>query len=501
MEPQTLSKAGDVCRTEVLIIGAGFSGLCMGISLKNAGLNNYVIIEKAADVGGTWRDNHYPGCACDIQSHLYSYSFESNPNWTRAFAPQQEIYDYLRRCARKYDQLPHIHFNSQVSQLRFDDERQLWAVSLADGRQYEARIVVSAMGPLSRPAIPQFPGLDRFAGPKFHSADWDHTLSLDGLRVACIGTGASAIQFVPEVAKVASKLSLYQRSAPWILPKPDRDMHFAEQVLFEHVPAAQKLLRTSLFWQLETRALGFIKLNRLMAAAQARAEKYLRDVVTDADKRKKLTPNYAFGCKRILLSNNYYAAVNQPNVDLVTDGIKEVREHSIVTADGVEHPTDVIIFGTGFLAQDPIPKGMVSGPGGEDLHKHWPNGPEAYRGVTIAGVPNLFLMIGPNSGLAHNSMVYMIEAQAGYILNAIKTMRQRNCTAIMVKQEAMDSYNQKLQAESNQRVWASGCTSWYINEHGRNTLLWPDFTFKYGAQLKEFDSDAYELAAATVASA
>lgn len=481
-------------RVDVLIIGAGFSGLCAGVRLREAGLHDFVILERAAEVGGTWRDNHYPGCACDIPSQLYSYSFEPNPNWTRSYAPQREILDYLRHCTQKYGLTPHLRLGRSVDLLHYDEKRQRWNVQ-AGTEHYDAGVVISAMGPLSRPSVPTIKGLERFRGATFHSAQWDHSLPLKNKRVAVVGTGASAIQFVPQIAAQVGQLSVFQRSAPWLLPKPDRPVSRVERGVLVRVPAAQQLLREGLYWGLESRALGFLLSPQLMKRVAARADSFRESTVGDPAKRAALRPDYPFGCKRVLISNDYYAAIDRDNVALVTQPIREVRARTLVTADGKSHPADVLIFGTGFKAQDPIPKGMVFGPGGRDLHAAWPSGPEAYLGVSVPGVPNLFMMVGPNSGLAHNSMVVMIEAQAQYIVDALTQMRTRGCTEVMVRSETCEQFNADLQERSARTVWMSGCTSWYLNEHGRNTLLWPDFSFRYARRLRHFDARAYQLSA------
>lgn len=506
-------------KTPIAIIGTGFAGLGMGIKLKEAGYEDFVILEQGSDVGGTWRDNHYPGCACDVQSALYSFSFEQNPNWSRMYAQQGEILDYLRHCAEKYGLMRHIRFNTHLATAHFDDQRNLWKLETADSpvlwaymqkhdlkpgdtldlndpdlpafEALEANILVSGMGGLSTPAYPSIEGLDRFKGKMFHSQDWDHGYDLKGKRVAVIGTGASAIQFVPEVAKEAARVDLYQRTPPWVMPKPDRPMKGWEKALFRRVPAAQSALRNSIYWQLESRVLALALNPRLMKVAELEARRHIRKQIPDKVLRKKVTPDYTIGCKRILLSNNYYPALAQDHVDVRTDGIQEVTAGGVVDKNGVEREVDAIIFGTGFKAQDPIPHGMIFGRGNRDLLDAWRDGAEAYKGTTVHGFPNFFMLVGPNTGLGHSSMVYMIESQIQYVMDALAQMRQQGWEAVDVKEGVQADYNAMLQAKSDGSVWDSGCNSWYVNENGKNTTLWPSFTWAFRQQTNRFDAQHY----------
>ncbi len=505
---------------EVLIVGTGFAGLGLAIRLKQEGSTDFVVLEKADDVGGTWRDNHYPGCACDVQSHLYSFSFEPNPRWSRMFAPQQEILEYLRHCARKYGILPHVRFGSFVCGARFDEAAGVWHVEVADGRAMQAyleakglklgdpvdladpafpprrtvtaKVLVSGMGGLSTPAYPKLPGLERFEGTTFHSQSWNHDYPLEGKRVAVIGTGASAIQFVPQIQPKVARLDLYQRTPPWIMPKPDRAMTAREQELFRAVPVTQTLLRGGIYTFLETRAIAFTLRPEIMKAAEALARGYLARKVKDPVLRAKLTPDYTLGCKRVLISRDYYPALTQPNVDVITTGIREVRARSIVTTDGVEREVDAIIFGTGFQANDPIPRGVVFGTGGRDLLDAWKDGPEAYKGTTVSGFPNFFLIVGPNTGLGHSSMVYMIESQIAYVLDALRTMRERNLKSIDVRADVQADFNRDLQEKAQRAIWSvGGCQSWYLHPSGKNVTLWPEFTFSFRYKTRKFDVERY----------
>ncbi|MDX1587671.1 MAG: NAD(P)/FAD-dependent oxidoreductase [Oleiphilaceae bacterium] len=481
--------------TRVAIIGTGFSGLGMAIQLKKSGEQDFRIFEKEGGVGGTWRVNHYPGCACDVQSHLYSFSFEQNPEWTRMFAPQKEIRGYLEHCADKYRLRPHIHLNTGLARAEWDEPAQLWRLEDEHGKRYTANVLISGMGGLSIPSYPNIQGVERFQGKAFHSQDWDHDYDLRGKRVAVIGTGASAIQFVPEVQKQAGQLYLHQRSAPWIMPKPDRAITEGERTLFRRLPMAQNLQRKAIYWMLESRVLPMVVSPKVLKVAKMMAKRHIRNQISDPQLRRKVTPDYEFGCKRILLSNNYYPALDQPNVEVVTDDIREITETGIVTADGKHREVDAIIYGTGFKAGDPVPKGLVKGRNGQDLQELWQEGPEAYKGSAVAGFPNLFMLMGPNTGLGHNSMVYMIESQIQYALDAINTMKRENLTSVEVDEKAQMHYNRRLQGRLGGSIWNDGgCTSWYLHpETGKNVALWPGFTFLFRQQTRQFDRQAYAL--------
>ena len=512
--------------TKIAIIGTGFSGLGMGIKLKEAGYHDFVILEQSDDVGGTWHENHYPGCACDVQSALYSFSFEQNPNWSRRFAQQPEIKAYLRHCAEKYGLMEHIQLNTHVAGARYDEARAHWTVETCNSpelwsymqvkglkpgdtldrsdqalpkfQRFKADIVVSGMGGLSTPAYPDIKGINSFTGKSFHSQDWDHDYDLRGKRVAVIGTGASAIQFVPEVAKDAAQLDLYQRTPPWIMPKPDRAIQPLEKLLYRRFPQTLNAYRQSLYWMLEGRVLGFVGNPRILKVGELQARRHIRSQIKDKELRKKVTPDFHFGCKRVLISNNYYPALAQDNVSVLTGGIREVRGNVIVDNQGREREVDCIIYGTGFKAQDPIPAGMVSGRGGQDLLEAWKDGAEAYKGSTVAGFPNFFLLMGPNTGLGHSSMVYMIESQIQYVLDAVKKMERLGWRSVEVKPEAQSRYNASVHAKLGDSVWHTGCQSWYVNENGKNTTLWPGFTWQFRQQTQKFDSAQYHCETDTV---
>ena len=488
----------DSAPVSTLIIGTGFAGLGMAIRLKQEGNSDFLVLERAHSVGGTWRDNTYPGCACDVQSHLYSFSFEQNPEWSRMFAPQPEIKAYLERCADKYGVGPHLRFGAEVTQARYDEAAQLWNVQTRDGRLFKARALVAGLGGLSTPAYPQLKGIEKFKGKAFHSAEWDHGYDLKGKRVAVIGTGASAIQFVPQVQKLAGQVDLYQRTPPWIMPKPDRRISTLERALFKRFPQAQQAIREAIYWSLEGRVLGFVLNPKVMKLPEQIARWHIRRQIKDPVLRAKLTPDFAFGCKRVLISDDYYPALAQANVDVISDGIREVKANSIITQDGVERPVDCIIYGTGFKAQDPLPRGAIFGRGGMDIIESWKDGPEAYLGTSIRGFPNLFMLVGPNTGLGHSSMVYMIESQIAYVLGALKTMATKGLSEVEVKADVQERFNASLQKQLGGAIWASGCKSWYVNANGKNTTLWPGFTFRFRQATKHFklaDYDAQKIAA------
>jgi cation diffusion facilitator CzcD-associated flavoprotein CzcO len=482
-----------VMNDEILIIGCGFAGLGMGVRLKRAKIESFTLLERAAEIGGTWRDNQYPGCACDVQSQLYSYSFEPNAGWSRAFAEQGEIREYLRRCADKYGLRRHIRFGQEVTRASFDDARCLWTVETSSGDTYRARVVVSAMGALSNPAYPTIPGMERFEGERFHSATWNRGYDFAGKRVAVIGSGASAIQFVPQIAPKVERLDIYQRTPPWILPKPDRTIGSAERAIYRSLPIAQKLVRWCLYWELEARVLAFAVHPALMRAVAWQARRHIRRSIEDRELRAKLTPEYTVGCKRVLISNDYYGALARPNVSVVTDGIREIRARSVVDQTGHERDVDAIVFATGFQAQDPVRRGMIFGRRGQDLVDAWHDGPEAYKGTTVAGFPNLFLLLGPNTGLGHSSVLFMIESQIAYVMDALRQMRANDWLSLDVQPDAQSAFNHKLKLKSAKAVWQSGCKSWYLTESGRNTTMWPDFSFRFRQLTRNFDASAYRV--------
>ncbi|MFC4058172.1 flavin-containing monooxygenase [Planomonospora corallina] len=480
-------------RPGITIIGSGFAGLCTGIKLKEAGYHDFVILEKADELGGTWRDNTYPGCACDVPSHMYSFSFELNPRWSRMFSPQEEIWDYMRACAARHGLGPHLRFGKEVVSLEYDDAARHWRVGTADGETFTTNAVVSGIGALHIPSFPDIPGRERFRGPAFHSAGWDHSVDLTGKRVAVVGTGASAIQFVPEIAERAAHLTVYQRTAPWIQPKPDFALPERAKRLLE-LPGAARALRGAIYWALETRAVGFAVDPRLMRVHEALARRHLERQVADPELRAKLTPDYTIGCKRILLSSDYYPALTRENVDLVTDRITEIREDSVVDATGRRTGADVIVYGTGFKVVDALNEQHITGRGGLKIQDAWQDGVEAYHGVTVSGFPNLFFLLGPNTGLGHNSVVFMIESQVHYVLECLRLLSRSRARALDVRPGAQRAFNDRLQRRLSALVWnEGGCRSWYLDERGVNRTTWPGFTFEYWARTRRVKPGDYEL--------
>ncbi|MFV9651255.1 flavin-containing monooxygenase [Pseudomonas citrulli] len=480
---------------DIAIIGSGFAGLCMAIKLKEAGFTDFFIAEQADTLGGTWRDNRYPGCACDVQSHVYSFSFAPNPDWTRQFAPQAEIRAYLEHCAVRFGLAPYLRFGMGLKRAVFDEQLQRWQLSFSDGRHVSARVLVSGMGALARPALPEIPGLDTFKGKRFHSQQWDHAYALKGKRVAVIGTGASAIQFVPQIAPQVAHLDLFQRTPPWIMPKPDRGISAFERWLFRHLPVTQRLVRGAFYWALEGRVLGFALHPRLMKMVQKVALRHLRKQVARPSLRKALTPDYTIGCKRVLISNDYYPALSRSNVEVVTDKILRIEADGVITADGIKHPADCLIFGTGFQATDPLPRGCIIGRDGVDLMDTWRDGAHAYKGTTVPGYPNLFLIIGPNTGLGHNSMILMIEAQVTYILDALRQMQRHRIATVDVKPMVEQAYNRQLQDQLKRTIWnTGGCQSWYLDPRtGKNTTLWPASTWRFKRVTRQFALKDYAV--------
>lgn len=471
---------------DVAIVGTGFAGLGMAIRLKQEGLDDFVILERAADVGGTWRDNTYPGCQCDVPSHLYSFSFAPNPNWSRAFSRQPEIWDYLKDCANRFGIMPHIRFESAVTMASWEQDQQRWRIE-TEGGEYTARVLVAGPGGLSEPSIPPLPGLQSFQGTHFHSATWNHDHDLRGRRVAVVGTGASAIQFVPRIQPEVAELNLYQRTPPWIMPHRDRRLRPWQGSLYRRLPVAQRLVRDAIYWGRE----GFVPFftnPRLEGVPRAIALRHLRRQVADPELRARLTPTYQVGCKRILMSNDYYPALTRPNVEVLTEGIREICEHSIISTDGTEREVDTIIFGTGFHVSDSPFARRLRGRDGRLLAEVYAGSPQAYRGTTVAGFPNAFMLLGPNTGLGHTSVVVMIEAQLGYVLDALRFMRERGVATVEVRADAQLAYNRKIQDDLRSTVWnAGGCASWYLDANGKNTALWPTYTWRYRRLMRHFD--------------
>jgi cation diffusion facilitator CzcD-associated flavoprotein CzcO len=477
-------------RTGVVVIGAGFAGLGLAILLRRQGRADFVVLEKSSRLGGVWRDNVYPGVACDVPAHLYSYSFEPNPDWTRFFAPRDEILAYLERCADKYEVRSHIRFGEGLVRATWREDEKLWRVETEAGSVYEAPALVCASGiGLTRPILPSIPGLDAFTGKVFHSARWDRVTPLEGKRIGVIGTGASAIQIVPEIAPKASRLHVFQRTAPWVVAKPDRAIPPSTRDLFRRRPGVQRAARTGIYWLLEALGSGFVIDPRIQQLRERFARRFLLSSVPEPELRAKLTPRYTIGCKRILFSNDWYPALRRPNVEVVTEAIREVRGGALVTADGATREVDVVVCATGFEAAEPVLPFSVEGREGHDLADGLP---PAYLGTAMRGFPNLFFIIGPNTGLGHSSMVFMMESQYPYVLGALEALRSGAARALEVKPDLLERYNERIQARLAKSVWnTGGCTNWYRTANGLNTTLWPGFTWEFRLRTRRFDIESY----------
>lgn len=490
--------ATDVEHHDVLIVGTGFAGLGTAIGLMREGRDDFVVLERADTVGGTWRDNRYPGCGCDVPTPLYSFSFRPNPEWSHLYARQGEIHEYLERVTDEYGVRERIRFGTTVTAMTWEEEAQRWRVRTAAGEELTARVVVGGFGGLSAPKWPEIAGLHDFGGTLLHTAAWDDDLDLAGRRVAVIGTGASAIQLVPEAAKVAARVDVHQRTPAWILPKADVAIGAAPKGLFRRVPALQKALRGAIFGITESLAYPLSRRPRILAAHEALSRRMLRAAVKDPETRRRLTPDYRLGCKRILFSNDWYPAMGRENVDLLTDPIVRVGARGVVTRgeDGTEteREVDVLVCSTGFDPQD-VPKSIdVRGRDGVTLRETWAGGMDAHRGTAVAGFPNFAVMVGPNTGTGSTSQVFMIESQIAYVLDALRTMDERRAAVFEVRRPVMDAYNDELQRRSASSVWVTGgCDSWYLDERGRNVTLWPGLASRYRAETRRFRADEFVL--------
>jgi cation diffusion facilitator CzcD-associated flavoprotein CzcO len=477
----------------IAIIGSGFSGLGMAIRLLGEGIEDFVVLERADEVGGTWRDNTYPGCQCDIPSALYSFSFAPNPDWSRFYPLQEELRDYLRRCAADFGVLPKIRFETEVTGMAWEESERRWSIDTSRGK-VTADVVVSGAGGLSEPADPDIPGIESFEGTRFHSAQWNHDHDLSGERVAVIGTGASAIQFVPEIQPRVGRLHLFQRTPSWVMPDPDRRVTDFEHRLWRRWPVTQRALRGALYLAHESTVLGTIVNRRLSSAFERIASRHLRSQVRDPELRAKLTPSYTLGCKRITMSNAYYPALAAPNAEVITDPITEIRARSIVTADGTEREIDTLICGTGFRVHDNPAFARVRGRDGLTLSDVWKGSPRAYLGTAIAGFPNHFLLVGPNSAGGYNSIVFTTEAHINYALGAIKAMERHRIGAVEVRPEVYDAFNREADERLADSVWnEGGCASWYLDANGRNAIWWPGFTWRLWQRTRRFDPGEYIL--------
>ena len=484
---------------DVAIVGAGFGGLCAAIRLRESGVESLLIFERGDEVGGTWRDNVYPGCACDVPSHMYSFSFAPNTRWTRPYPQQQEIQDYILRVTDTYALRPLIRFNADVLSLRWLADQQCWQVELQGQEAVLARQVILATGPLSKPAIPDIAGADSFAGESFHSGHWRHDVNLKGKRIAVVGTGASAIQFVPEIAPNAAHVDVFQRTAAWVVPRFDHPYGAVRRWLYRYLPGLQRLSRWRVYWFNEWIGMGFMGSRRMQAMLRRLASMHLRKQVADPAMRQALTPDFNPGCKRLLISNTWFPTLQHPNVQLVTQGVAGIVSNGVVGTDGTVYPCDVIVWGTGFKATEFVAPMRVYGEAGAgspaadrsatvpELGAIWKRDPAETRlGITVAGFPNLFLLVGPNTGLGHNSIIFMIECQAHYIVQALRSLRKRQQVVLRLRPGVQRDEYTRIQHKMKGTVWSSGCKSWYQNADGHIDTLWPGYTWEYWLKTRRF---------------
>jgi cation diffusion facilitator CzcD-associated flavoprotein CzcO len=477
----------------VLIVGTGFGGIGTAIELKRAGFTEFTILESAAEPGGVWRDNTYPGAACDIPSPLYSFSFEPNPRWPKRFSHQPDILAYLQRVIAKYGLEPHIRYRTEVTGAAFDEARGLWRVETKSGETFEANVFVPAVGQLSRPVLPNIPNRESFAGDAFHSARWDHDVDLTGKRVAVIGTGASAVQFVPELRKRAQHVTVFQRTPPYVMAKSDPRYRRWQHWLFEHLPPTQLLGRLRIFLLAEYATYAMTRHPVLAKMFELRTAQLRRRHIADPELRAKLKPAYPLGCKRILFTNDYLPALAQPDVDVETRRIAEITEKGVRVEDGTEIEADVLIYGTGFAATEFLGRMAVRGLGGRSLADEWSGGARAYLGITVPGFPNLFCVYGPNTNLGAGSIIYMIERQARYIRQAVERLTRPGVSYLDVRPEVEERYDREVQRRLGRSVWTA-CTSWYRQADGRVTTNWPGLVTEYDRRTRRFDVADYRVA-------
>jgi cation diffusion facilitator CzcD-associated flavoprotein CzcO len=488
----------DVEVLEVAVVGTGFAGLGMGIRLKKAGITNFRIFEKASDIGGTWRDNTYPGCGCDIKSQLYSYSYEPYAQWSNVYATQGQIHEYIRHCARKYGMYPYIAFNSGIVGAAYDEQRGEWRLEIEGGRSVRAKSVVAAPGPFSAPADPHIAGTDSFLGERIQTANWRHDVDLKGKRVGLIGTGATAVQVGPAIVDQLQHLTVFQRTPNWIMPRMDREISAREKTLIAKLPIAMKAARLSNYWLNElTAPFLILKYDAFKQHPEGITRRYLERKVKDPILRQKLTPDYKFGCKRVLVSSDWFPTLQRPDVSLVTAGIQRITPNGIVTADGIEHALDVIIFATGYQVRHTGAPFAITGLNGQLLNDKWKNGAEAYNGITTGAFPNLYFLVGPFTGPGHTSVIAYAEAQIDYVWQAIEFRRQKNLKAIEVKPEVEQRFVDIMDRRSEHTVWKSGCSNWYLSPNGRNNTLYPGFNAEYRMRIMRFNPADYRLTSQT----
>ncbi|MBX7243214.1 MAG: NAD(P)/FAD-dependent oxidoreductase [Bacteroidia bacterium] len=476
------------------IIGAGFGGLIAAIRLLKEGFTDFVIFERGKEIGGTWRDNRYPGCACDVESCLYSFENEPNPDWSYSFAGQEEIREYMIKVVKKYNLEKYIIFETEIASLTFQEESGTWKIRDTEGRSTMLKMVLTATGPLNRPSLPDIEGIHLFQGKTFHTAEWDTEYSLKGKKVAVIGTGASAIQVIPSIAPEVKHLYVFQRTPAWVTPRKNRKIPEWEKQLYRRLPVLQKIKRSILYWKNELQGLAFTGNRLFHRIATNTALKQLKNQVLNPETRRQLTPSYAIGCKRILLSDDYYPAFNRENVTLITDSIHSFTQEGIKTHNGQRVEVDVIVFATGFQAAEGFPlKGKVTGLRKMDLASEWEmKGAQAYKGTTLSGFPNLAFILGPNTGLGHSSVLLMMDYQMNYIIKYMKllTGMEKN-SYLNLNLQTQEAYQDKIQQQFGTTVWASGCKSWYLNSKGKNTTLYPRLTYDFYTQTRHFSQENY----------
>jgi cation diffusion facilitator CzcD-associated flavoprotein CzcO len=479
----------------IAIIGAGFSGLCLAIELRKAGIESFTLYEKASRLGGTWRDNTYPGAACDVPAMAYCFSFEQKSDWSRVWAPQSEILAYMDHCADKYGLRPHLRFDTEIASARFDAQVGVWRLRTRAGESIEAEVLVSGVGQLNRPAMPDIPGLERFRGASFHSARWDHGVSLAGRRIGVIGNAASAIQLVPEVAREAGRLTVFQRSANWMLPRRDRAYSESEKRRFARHPWLAKLARWWIWAVFELQWPVFRRNRFLSARYQQMALKSLSEQVADPQLRQTLVPDYPIGGKRILISDDYYAALGRENVEVVTDAIERVDEQGVMLRSGRHVELDVLVLATGFQTTEFLAPIELTGLEERRLRDEWKDGARAYLGISVSGFPNFFMLYGPNTNLGHNSIIFMIECQARYIAACVRALRERGLAWLDLRREVMEAFDDRLREELARTVWNDTDHSWYKDAAGRITNNWSGSTLRYWWSTRRPDLDAYQQVA------
>ena len=481
----------------VAIIGSGFGGLGMAYALKKAGFGSFTVFEKASEVGGVWRENTYPGAACDVPSHLYSFSFEPHYPWAYRYGKQAEILAYLRHVADKHDLRSHIRFGREVTAADFDEARGVWRLRFADGGHFEANVLISSVGQLHKPQIPKIKGAETFQGRAFHSARWQHDYDFSGKTAAVIGTGPSAVQFVPELAKQVSRLHVFQRSPGWCIPKFDRKFNAFERLLLKVFPPLHDIDRTRIFWWFEYLSSALQNRSRINGPSKfifrTASKLLLKFQIKDPALKQKLTPDYPVGCKRVLLSNEWLPTLAAPNVEVVTEGITEITPTGVMTADGRHRAVDAIVYGTGFEATEFLAPMKVNGLAGASLSERWKQGAEAYLGMAVTGFPNLFIIYGPNTNLGAGSIIYMLERQQRYILQAVKLLKERQLRYLDVLPQVQREYTDMLQSRNKDSVFEAGCHNWYITADGKNTVSWIGYMSEYGRAVRRLNLAHYRL--------